>query len=166
MGSERQDSNQITRDYFDSLMIEMRHIDSEIPDTRIRLFGEEFSMPVATAALSHLNGTAPDGMRGLSSVNNLLAVYALECAAHAEDAARLVRDGGVGLGAALVDAKNGSHPSHPRRWNCGRYSLFDSSSSGTSASTSSYSRTSGWASSAHFIFVTLPSTAASTASCS
>ena len=62
MGSEKQDSNQITRDYFDSLMIEMRHIDSEIPDTRIRLFGEEFSMPVATAALSHLNGTAPDGM--------------------------------------------------------------------------------------------------------
>ena len=62
MGREQQDSNQITRDYFDSLMIEMRHIDSEIPDTSIRLFGQEFSMPIATAALSHLNGTAPDGM--------------------------------------------------------------------------------------------------------
>ncbi|MCR4598483.1 MAG: alpha-hydroxy-acid oxidizing protein [Acetatifactor sp.] len=62
MGSERTDSNQITRDYFDSLMIEMRHIDSEIPDTKIRLFGQEFSMPIATAALSHLNGTAPNGM--------------------------------------------------------------------------------------------------------
>ena len=33
------------------------------------------------------HGTAPDGMRGLSSVNNLLAVYALACAARAEDAA-------------------------------------------------------------------------------
>ena len=62
MANDRQDSNQITREYFDSLMIEMRHIDSEIPDTRIRLFGQQFSMPIATAALSHLNGTAPDGM--------------------------------------------------------------------------------------------------------
>ena len=62
MGSDRWDSNQITRDYFDSLLIEMRHIDSEIPDTRIRLLGQQFSMPIATAALSHLNGTAPDGM--------------------------------------------------------------------------------------------------------
>ena len=33
------------------------------------------------------HGTAPDGMRGLSSVNNLLAVYALACAARAEDVA-------------------------------------------------------------------------------
>lgn len=62
MGNERQDSNQITRDYFDSLLIEMRHIDSEIPDTKIKLFGQQFSMPIATAALSHLNGQTPDGM--------------------------------------------------------------------------------------------------------
>ena len=62
MGNERQDSNQITRDYFDSLLIEMRHIDSAIPDTEIRLLGQEFSMPIATAALSHLNGQTPDGM--------------------------------------------------------------------------------------------------------
>ena len=33
------------------------------------------------------HGTAPDGMRGLSAINNLLAVYALDSAAHAEDAA-------------------------------------------------------------------------------
>lgn len=62
MGNERQDSNQITRDYFDSLLVEMRHMDSEIPDTKIRLFGQQFSMPIATAALSHLNNTAPEGM--------------------------------------------------------------------------------------------------------
>lgn len=62
MGSENQDSNRITREYFDSLLIEMRHIDSEIPNTTIRLFGQEFSMPIATAALSHLNGTAENGM--------------------------------------------------------------------------------------------------------
>ena len=62
MGKERQDSNVITREYLDSLMIEMRHIDSEIPSTKIRLFGQEFPMPIATAALSHLNGQTPDGM--------------------------------------------------------------------------------------------------------
>lgn len=58
----RKDSNQITRDYFDSLLLEMRHIDSKIPDTGITLFGQHFSMPIATAALSHLNNTAEDGM--------------------------------------------------------------------------------------------------------
>lgn len=62
MASASQDSNQITREYFDSLLIEMRHIDSDIPDTTIHLFGQEFSMPIATAALSHLNGTAENGM--------------------------------------------------------------------------------------------------------
>lgn len=62
MANASQDSNRITREYFDSLLIEMRHIDSEIPDTTIRLFGQEFSMPIATAALSHLNGTAENGM--------------------------------------------------------------------------------------------------------
>lgn len=56
------DSNQITRDFFDSLLLEMRHIDSEIPDTGIDLFGHHFSMPIATAALSHLHNTAENGM--------------------------------------------------------------------------------------------------------
>jgi len=66
MDQSRQDSNQITKEYFDSLMIEMRHIDSEIADTKIRLFGQQFSMPIATAALSHLNNTAPDGMKKMA----------------------------------------------------------------------------------------------------
>lgn len=56
------DSNEITRQYFDSLLLETRYIDSDLADTKIKLFGQEFSMPVATAALSHLNNTAPDGM--------------------------------------------------------------------------------------------------------
>ncbi|MBO4290288.1 MAG: alpha-hydroxy-acid oxidizing protein [Lachnospiraceae bacterium] len=62
MENIKQDSDQITRDYFDSLLLEMRHIDSRIPDTKIRLFGQEFSMPIATAALSHLNNISPYGM--------------------------------------------------------------------------------------------------------
>lgn len=56
------DSNEITRQHFDSLLLETRYIDSDLADTKIKLFGQEFSMPVATAALSHMNNTAPDGM--------------------------------------------------------------------------------------------------------
>ena len=56
------DSNQITREYFDSLLIEMRHIDSVLPSTKLELYGETFSTPIMTAALSHLNSCRPNGM--------------------------------------------------------------------------------------------------------
>jgi len=56
------DSNRITRKYFDSLLIEMRHIDAVLPDTSFNLYGETFKTPVMTAALSHLNNCHPDGM--------------------------------------------------------------------------------------------------------
>ena len=55
------DSNRITREYFDSLLIEMRHIDSVIPATTLELYGETFSTPVMTAALSHLDNSRPNG---------------------------------------------------------------------------------------------------------
>lgn len=67
MDNARCDSNRITREYFDSLLVEMRHIDSRLPDTHITLFGQRFSMPIATAALSHLNNTAPDGMEKMAA---------------------------------------------------------------------------------------------------
>lgn len=51
----------ITRDYFDSLLLETRYIDSDKPSTRMTLFGEEFDTPIMTAALSHLHNPA-DGM--------------------------------------------------------------------------------------------------------
>jgi isopentenyl diphosphate isomerase/L-lactate dehydrogenase-like FMN-dependent dehydrogenase len=56
------DSNQITRDYFDSLLVEMRHIDSVIPSTTLELYGERFDTPVMMAALSHLNKVRENGM--------------------------------------------------------------------------------------------------------
>lgn len=56
------DSDKITRDYLDSLLIETRYLDSVIPDTSFQLFGHRFFTPVMTAALSHLFNTAPDGM--------------------------------------------------------------------------------------------------------
>lgn len=55
-------SDKITRDFFDSLLIETRYMDAVIPSTQMTLFGETFRTPVMTAALSHLHNTAPDGM--------------------------------------------------------------------------------------------------------
>jgi hypothetical protein len=55
------DSNQITREYFDSLLVEMRLIGSAIPSTKLELYGETFSTPVMTAALSHLDKSCPNG---------------------------------------------------------------------------------------------------------
>jgi hypothetical protein len=55
------DSNQITRDYLDSLLMEMRHIDSVLPSTKLELYGETFDTPIMSAALSHLNNFIPDG---------------------------------------------------------------------------------------------------------
>ena len=56
------DSDEITRQYFDSLLIEMRHIDSVLPSTALELYGEKFSSPIMTAALSHLKIDGNNGM--------------------------------------------------------------------------------------------------------
>ena len=67
------DANQITREFFDSLLIEMRHIDSVIPSTKLELYGETFDTPVMMAALSHLNNVREHGMtemaRGACAAN-------------------------------------------------------------------------------------------------
>lgn len=55
-------SDKITRDYFDSLLLETRYLDSGIPSTKMELFGEIFDTPIMTAALSHLGNTAKNGM--------------------------------------------------------------------------------------------------------
>lgn len=72
----RGDSNRITRDYFDSLLVEMRQLDSGIPSTELELYGERFSTPVMMAALSHLDGCHPDGMvemaRGAAAANAVM----------------------------------------------------------------------------------------------
>ncbi|MCL2560088.1 MAG: alpha-hydroxy-acid oxidizing protein [Turicibacter sp.] len=60
------DSNLITRQYFDSLLLEMRHFDAVIPDTHLTLFGETFKTPVMMAALSHLNKCHPDGLEEMA----------------------------------------------------------------------------------------------------
>ena len=55
-------SDTITRDFFDSLLLESRYIDSDLPSTKLELYGRTFDTPVMTAALSHLGNTAENGM--------------------------------------------------------------------------------------------------------
>ncbi|HEX3078379.1 MAG TPA: alpha-hydroxy acid oxidase [Lachnospiraceae bacterium] len=62
MNSKPWDSNLITREYFDSLLVEMRHIDALIPSTKMELYGETFDTPIMMAALSHLDNVCENGM--------------------------------------------------------------------------------------------------------
>jgi len=70
------DSNQITRDYLDSLLIELRHFDAIIPNTTFHLYGEKFSTPVMMAALSHMDRFHPNGMaeiaKGAAAANAVM----------------------------------------------------------------------------------------------
>jgi len=58
----RADSAGITRDYFDALLVEMRHIGAAAPDTSFELYGQTFGTPVMPAALSHLYRVRENGM--------------------------------------------------------------------------------------------------------
>lgn len=65
--SEKNDSNRITRDYFDSLVLEYRFLDAQIPTTEMTLFGERFGTPIMcggmSASVPHLH---PNGMAELA----------------------------------------------------------------------------------------------------
>ena len=58
-------SKEITRDYFDSLLLEMRLMDSVIPNTELQLYGKKFKTPIMTAALSHIGTFHPDMPNGM-----------------------------------------------------------------------------------------------------
>ena len=53
------DSNKITRDYLDSLLIEQRLIDSTLPSAKTTILGKEYSTPIMNAAFSHLEKGHP-----------------------------------------------------------------------------------------------------------
>lgn len=55
--------DKITRDYFDSLLLESRYLDSGLASTEVEIFGQKYSTPIMTAALSHL------GSKGKSSAS-------------------------------------------------------------------------------------------------
>ncbi len=48
-------SNRISREYLDSLLIETRYMDSETPCIDFELYGQKAASPIMTAALSHLD---------------------------------------------------------------------------------------------------------------
>lgn len=52
--AEQGNSNNITRRYLDSLLIETRYMNSVNPTTSFNLYGETFASPIMTAALSHI----------------------------------------------------------------------------------------------------------------
>lgn len=60
MAESTVNSREITRAYFDSLLLEQRLVDAVTPSTAATIFGQSFETPVMTAALSHLNNFYPD----------------------------------------------------------------------------------------------------------
>lgn len=81
--NNRGNSNQITRDYLDSLLIELRQLDCRVPDTTCKLFGETFATPVMTAAFSHLTGFHKGGMKEMAK--GALAANAVMWYGYGED---------------------------------------------------------------------------------
>jgi isopentenyl diphosphate isomerase/L-lactate dehydrogenase-like FMN-dependent dehydrogenase len=70
------DSTLFTREYFDSILVEMRHIDGVLPSTKLELYGETFSTPIMLAALSHLQRWHPEGLveaaRGIKAADAVM----------------------------------------------------------------------------------------------
>ena len=70
------DSTQFTRNYFDSILVEMRHIDGILPSTKLELYGETFTTPIMLAALSHLQSWHPEGLveaaRGIKAAGGVM----------------------------------------------------------------------------------------------
>lgn len=55
-------SDDITRDYLDSMLLETRYVGTEVANTEITLYGEKFDTPIMTAALSHLHNICDNAM--------------------------------------------------------------------------------------------------------
>lgn len=56
-------SDKITRDYLDSLLIETRYLNSVTPSTEFTLFGEKFASPIMSAALSYVDHFMYEGAK-------------------------------------------------------------------------------------------------------
>lgn len=62
-----EDTNEITRRYLDSIMIEERLIDWVVPDIHTEIFGERFETPIMTSAFSHLHKPNKNGETGMTA---------------------------------------------------------------------------------------------------
>lgn len=55
-------TDEITREYFDSILISTRYLDTDLASTETEIFGEKFKTPIMTAALSHLHDICDGAM--------------------------------------------------------------------------------------------------------
>ena len=90
-------SNTITRNYLDSLLIETRYMNSTNPDTTFTLYGETFASPIMTAALSHLTQIAEGGMAEGIARGALDAGCVMWYGAAEEEEIQMLADTGVRL---------------------------------------------------------------------
>lgn len=65
MPEKARTTREVTREYFDRMMLEMRLMDSVVPSTTLELYGKTFETPVMTAALSHLGTFHPELPSGM-----------------------------------------------------------------------------------------------------
>ncbi len=65
-GSKAGNSDQITRAYLDSLLLEFRHMGNEIPDTGVKLLGQELPTPVMAGSLTLFERMNPEGAAGFA----------------------------------------------------------------------------------------------------
>ncbi len=65
MPEKARTTREVTREYFDRMMLEMRLMDSVVPRTTLELYGKTFETPVMTAALSHLGTFHPELPSGM-----------------------------------------------------------------------------------------------------
>lgn len=64
-GKRLSDANVITRNYFESILIEERLVDSVLPSLEMEFFGETFSSPIMMPAFSHLSAFHDRELTGL-----------------------------------------------------------------------------------------------------
>lgn len=84
--------DKITRDFFDSLLLESRYLDSDLATTDLFILGHHFSTPIMTAALSHL------GSKGQNSASFVEHQAMSGMIVYAEAAARSKALHWVGMG--------------------------------------------------------------------
>lgn len=65
------DANIITRHYLDQILVEMRAIDSTMPDLTTEIFGQKYSSPLMMPAFSHLNKVLKDGRKPMNEYSEV-----------------------------------------------------------------------------------------------
>lgn len=104
------DANIITARYMDSILIKQRLIDSVVADTKITMFGEEFSSPVMTPAFSHLKnfgGREKTGLEEYSIAARELNILNFVGMMENDDFGKIVRTGAKTIRIVKPYADNG-----------------------------------------------------------